>query len=164
MLTLEDAAHLPARAKADRPRVDDRWFAHDPETAASRNGNLKIEGPRGTGLLIKQPVDPAHRGRETLGSEAAFYRFCQEEPAASAMAKVVPRLVYHDDERCVLALRLVPEALTLSNSSPRPRSNNRRSKWPAHSVEPWPPCIGPSSAVGSLKARASRGSRASRHG
>jgi hypothetical protein len=113
MLTLEDAAHY----LLERKLIDPAWLIDGSltiQSAASRNGNLKVEGPEGAGLLIKQPVDPAHRGRETLGSEAAFYRFCQEGPAASAMAKVAPRLVHHDDERCVLALRLVPEAQTLS--------------------------------------------------
>jgi Phosphotransferase enzyme family len=114
MLSFEDAAPY----LLERGLIDPGWIIDGSLTirsAASRNGNLKIEGPRGAGLLIKQPVDPAERGRETLTSEAKFYQCCQEEPAAGAMAEILPHLVYHDDERCLIALRLIPEAVTLTS-------------------------------------------------
>jgi hypothetical protein len=113
MLSLEDAAPY----LLERQLIDPAWIIDGSltiECAAHRNANLKIEGPEGAGLLIKQPGDPAERGRETLGSEAAFYQFCQDEPAAAAMVQIAPHLVYHDEERSVLALRLVPQAMTLS--------------------------------------------------
>ncbi len=113
MLTLDDAA----RYLLERKLIDPRWVIDGSlsiQSATSRNGNLKIEGPHGVGLLIKQPVDPADRSHETLDSEAAFYRFCQEETAASAMAEIMPRFVHHDVDRCVLTLGLVPGATTLS--------------------------------------------------
>src|ERR1039458_10247943 len=99
MLSFEDAAPY----LLERQLIDAAWIIDGSltiQSAASRNGNLKIEGPRGAGLLIKQPADPAERGRETLGAEAAFYQFCQQEPAAAAITEIAPHLVYHDAERC----------------------------------------------------------------
>jgi Phosphotransferase enzyme family len=82
-------------------------------SAARRNRNLRVEGPKGTGFLIKQPDDWAAGGYRTLRSEAAFYAFCQEEPAAAAMRRIVPYLSYFEPDSPLLALELVPNAATL---------------------------------------------------
>ena len=113
MLSLDDAApYLLARQL-----IDPDWIIGGSLTirnAARRNRNLLIEGPGGAGLLIKQPGDPEARSRETLGAEAAFYQFCQAEPAAAKVAAITPQLVEYDGAGSVLALRLVSEAVTLS--------------------------------------------------
>ena len=114
MLSLDDAAPY----LLERNLIDPEWILDGSltiESAASRNANLKIEGPHRVGLFIKQPVGPADRGRESLSTEAAFYQYCQAEPAAAAMSAIVPRLVHHDRERCLIALRLLPGAVTLSS-------------------------------------------------
>jgi Ser/Thr protein kinase RdoA (MazF antagonist) len=76
-------------------------------SAARRNRNLRVEGPAGTGYLIKQADDPASGGHETLRREAGFYAFCQQEPAAAAAARVLPRLVQYDPDPPLLILELV---------------------------------------------------------
>jgi Ser/Thr protein kinase RdoA (MazF antagonist) len=81
-------------------------------SAARRNRNLRVETPAG-GYLIKQPDDPTHGGQHTLRAEAAFYSFCQQEPAAAAMAEVLPRLVFFDPDRSLIALELLPGATPL---------------------------------------------------
>jgi Ser/Thr protein kinase RdoA (MazF antagonist) len=78
-------------------------------SAARRNRNLRVETSVG-GYLIKQPDDPAFGGRETLNNEAAFYTFCQNEPAVAALAQVLPRLIYYDPDQPLLALELLRNA------------------------------------------------------
>ena len=113
MLSLDDATpYLLARRL-----IDPDWIIGGSLTirnAARRNANLLIEGPGGAGLLIKQPGDPEARSRETLGAEAAFYQYCQSEPAAADMSAITPRLVNYDAGGPVLALELLSEAVTLS--------------------------------------------------
>jgi Ser/Thr protein kinase RdoA (MazF antagonist) len=75
-------------------------------SAARRNRNLRVEGPAGTGYLIKQADDPVHGGHETLRCEAAFYAFCRAEPATAAVARLLPRLVHYDPAPPILALEL----------------------------------------------------------
>ena len=65
-------------------------------SAASRNRNLRIEGPGGTGYLIKQPDNMTLTGLRTLGNEASFYEFCQAgtirgRGCANAPAAGLPR-------------------------------------------------------------------------
>jgi hypothetical protein len=81
-------------------------------SAARRNRNLRVEAPAG-GYLIKQPDDPTQGGHHTLRAEAGFYAFCQQEPAAAAMAEVLPRLIFFDPDRSLLALELLPGAIPL---------------------------------------------------
>lgn len=81
-------------------------------SAARRNRNLRVETPAG-GYLIKQPDDPTLGGHHTLRAEAAFYSFCQQEPAVAAARGVVPNCVYYDPERALLALELLPAAVPL---------------------------------------------------
>src|SRR5690349_15169710 len=82
-------------------------------STARRNRNLRVEGPAGSGYLIKQPDDLAEGGHETLRREAEFYAFCQREPAAAAVARLLPRLVHLDPGPPILALELVREAAPL---------------------------------------------------
>jgi hypothetical protein len=81
-------------------------------SAARRNRNLRVE-TTAVGYLIKQPDDATEGGCQTLGAEVRFYTFCQQEPAVAAMAEVLPRLVYFDPERSLLALELLPAATPL---------------------------------------------------
>jgi Ser/Thr protein kinase RdoA (MazF antagonist) len=84
-------------------------------SAARRNRNLRVQGPGGSGYLIKQPGDPTEGGFLTLRAEAAFYQFCWQEPAAAAMADLLPRLVYCDPPGAVLVLELFHDALPLGS-------------------------------------------------
>jgi hypothetical protein len=81
-------------------------------SAPRRNRNLRVETGAG-GYVIKQPDDPAWGGYRTLGAEVAFYVFCQQEPAAAALAEILPRLAFVDPERSLFALELVPAATDL---------------------------------------------------
>ena len=98
-------------------RLIDRGWIIDGDLAircsAKRNRNLRVEGPDGRGFLIKQPDDPVDGGFETLRSESAFYGFCRGEPAVAAVRSIIPRLSYRDADRALLALELVPDAVTL---------------------------------------------------
>src|SRR6516162_9494689 len=76
-------------------------------SAARRNRNVRVEGPGGAGYLIKQPDEMAPESRRTLGNEAAFYEFCQQEEDAAALMAFLPRLVLRDQARAVHALGLV---------------------------------------------------------
>ena len=82
-------------------------------SAARRNRNLRVQGPPGVGYLIKQPDDPALGGRQTLGAEAAFYRFCRDDPAAAEVAGFLPRLIDFDADAAVLVLELIRDAAPL---------------------------------------------------
>ena len=82
-------------------------------SAARRNRNIRVEGPGGSGYLIKQPDDPLWGGGETLRREGAFRRFCDEEPAAAPLDRYLPRLTLWDEEGAVLVFELIPGAVTL---------------------------------------------------
>ncbi len=112
MLSIDDATpFLLERGLIDRSWVIDGDLKI--HCVARRNRNLRVEGPGGAGYLIKQPDSQAEGDHQTLRTEAAFYAFCQEEPAAAAMKRIVPRLAYCDVESALLALELVPDAMTL---------------------------------------------------
>ncbi len=76
-------------------------------SAARRHRNLRVEGPAGSGYLLKQADPAAEAGRDTLIREAAFYAYCREEPAAAAVARLLPRLTHFDPGPPLLALELV---------------------------------------------------------
>jgi hypothetical protein len=82
-------------------------------SVARRNRNLWIQGPKGAGYVIKQPDALSRASRRTLANEAAFYAFCQEQPGAAPVARLLPRLVCRDVGRSILALELVPQAVPL---------------------------------------------------
>src|SRR5690242_15792721 len=82
-------------------------------SAARRNRNLQVRVRGGQGYLLKQPDDPTAGGHHTLRSEAAFYAFCEQEPAVAQMAAVIPRLLYHDPDLAVLAVELYDNAAPL---------------------------------------------------
>jgi hypothetical protein len=81
-------------------------------SAARRNRNLRVEHA-GRGFLLKHPGDPTEGGHVTLGKEAAFYVHCQTAPAASPMLEILPRLVYHDPHKSLLAVELYTDAVPL---------------------------------------------------
>jgi Ser/Thr protein kinase RdoA (MazF antagonist) len=83
-------------------------------SAARRNRNLRVEGPGGAGYLIKQPDEIAPESRRTLGNEAAFYEFCQQEKAAAPVAAFLPRLVLRDQAQAIHALVLIEGARSLA--------------------------------------------------
>jgi Ser/Thr protein kinase RdoA (MazF antagonist) len=82
-------------------------------SAARRNRNLRVQGRGAAGYLLKQPGDPTEGGHRTLRAEAAFYRHCQDEPAAAPLRDVLPRLAYYDAEEALLALELYADARPL---------------------------------------------------
>jgi Ser/Thr protein kinase RdoA (MazF antagonist) len=75
-------------------------------SVARRNRNLRVERREGVGYLIKQPGDPSEGGHETLRAEAAFYDYCQTEPAACPMLDILPSLTYSDPGGALLVLEL----------------------------------------------------------
>ena len=81
--------------------------------AARRNRNLRVTRKDGMSYLIKQPDDPAQGGAHTLSCEAAFYSFCLQEPSASGLKALLPRMTYFDPERSLLALELFEDAQPL---------------------------------------------------
>ena len=56
----------------------------------------------------------APESRRTLGNEAAFYEFCQQEKEAGPLLAFLPRLVFRDQARVVNALVLVEGARSLA--------------------------------------------------
>jgi hypothetical protein len=81
--------------------------------AARRNRNLRVSRKDGAGFLVKQPDDPTHGGAYTLRCEAAFYSFVNDEPAARELRDLLPRFVYFDPERSLVALELYEDAAPL---------------------------------------------------
>ena len=81
--------------------------------AARRNRNLRVARTDGPGYLLKQPDDPTLGGAFTLGQEAQFYAFCQQEPAAASMQTFLPRMLHCDPEQSLLAVELFEDALPL---------------------------------------------------
>lgn len=112
MLGLDDAlAYLLARGLVTPETVLEGELLI--ASAARRNRNLRVSRKDGAGFLIKQPDDPAHGAAYTLRCEAAFYSFCAAEPAAAELTALLPRLVYFDPDRALVALELYEEAETL---------------------------------------------------
>jgi hypothetical protein len=112
MLNVDSAASF----LIERGLIDHTWIVHGNLTirsAARRNRNLKVEGPGGTGLLVKQPDDSVEGSRDTLRCEAAFHRFCREEPALASMTPFLPRLVAADIETPRVIFEVVPDAISL---------------------------------------------------
>ena len=83
--------------------------------AARRNRNLLVRGAGGAGYLLKQPDDPALGGAATLRAEAAFYDACRRGAVPPEVARLAPRLADFDPDRVVLALDLIPDAITYWN-------------------------------------------------
>ncbi|HEX8179666.1 MAG TPA: phosphotransferase [Pyrinomonadaceae bacterium] len=79
-------------------------------SAARRNRNLRVTRKDGVSYLIKQPDDPTYGGAYTLRCEASFYTFCQNELAAAPLLPFLPRMMYFDAERSLLALELFEDA------------------------------------------------------
>jgi hypothetical protein len=82
-------------------------------SAARRNRNLRVARTDGPGYLLKQPDDPTLGGAFTLGQEAQFYAFCQQEPATASMLTFLPRMLHCDPEQSLLAVELFEDALPL---------------------------------------------------
>ena len=133
-------------------------------SAARRNRNLRVDGPGGTGYLIKQPDDPAEGGHATIRAEVAFYTFCQEEPAVAEMAGIIPRLAHGDIENAVLAIELVGEAVPLWFDAGRATAKGSPSSWAGRSGTPWGRSIGPSGGSARRTTPAWPGSAATRPG
>jgi hypothetical protein len=83
------------------------------QSAARRNRNLRVEGPAGLGFLVNQPEDVAEGGQITLRNEGAFYDLCTREPFGEPMSGIMPRMVFRDVERSMLALELCRDSETL---------------------------------------------------
>ena len=119
----------------ERGLIEPEWIVDGGLTirsVARRNRNLRVETPNETGYFIKQPDELAPGCVRTLRAEAAFYTFCQEEPAAAPVAQFLPRMLYRDPDRSLHVLGLVPESVTLgayhasSSTAAFPISASRR--------------------------------------
>ena len=147
MLSLDDAVpYLLARQLIDPACIIDGSLTI--QSAASRNGNLKIEGPQGAGLLIKQPVDPTRARPRDAQLRSGVLSVLPGRAGCGRDGRRSHRIwSIHDVDRCLIGLRLLSEAVTLSSFLGRGTGATiRRSKWPARSVWPWAPFIGRSAA------------------
>jgi hypothetical protein len=101
----------------DRGLIDVSWILDGNLTirsVARRNRNLKVEGPGGAGLFLKQSDDPDPGGQETLCREASFHRFCQDEPAAAEVARIIPHLTSGGDgDEPVLVFEAISDSISL---------------------------------------------------
>jgi Phosphotransferase enzyme family len=100
----------------ERGLIDPAWIIDGVltiRTVARRNRNLRVEGPGGTGFLIKQPDNPGEGDHDPLRREAAFHRFCTEETALRAISTFMPRLVSSDNAETLLVFDLIAEATSL---------------------------------------------------
>jgi hypothetical protein len=100
----------------ERGLIDPAWVIEGVLTiksAARRNRNLRVEGARGAGYLIKQPDNPGDGDFHLLRREAAFHRFCLEETAVGPTSAIVPRLVWSDNPETLLVFELITEATSL---------------------------------------------------
>jgi aminoglycoside phosphotransferase (APT) family kinase protein len=112
MLTVDSVTQfLLDRGLLDRSSIIDGTLAI--QSVARRNRNIKVDGPRGIGYLIKQPDESAEHGHDTLRVAAEFHRLCQEEPDLAEVARIVPRMLFDDPEHAVSVFELIPEALSL---------------------------------------------------
>jgi Ser/Thr protein kinase RdoA (MazF antagonist) len=112
MLSVDGATAL----LVERGLIDPAWIidgALTIKSAARRNRNLRVEGAKGAGFLIKQPDNPGDGDFHLLQREAAFHRFCLEETAARAISTIVPRLVWSDNPETLLVFELIAEATSL---------------------------------------------------
>ncbi|WP_437752167.1 phosphotransferase [Sorangium sp. So ce1389] len=82
-------------------------------SAARRNRNLRVTRKDGPGYLVKQPDELGSEGLHSLHLEAAFYAFCQEEPAVADLSALLPRMVHFDRPRALIALELLEDATPL---------------------------------------------------
>ncbi len=100
----------------DRGLIDLDWIIEGTLTirgVARRNRNLRVEGPEGRGLFIKQADDSADGACSTLRCESLFHKFCREEPATADLVPFLPRLVRGLDEEAILVFELIADATTL---------------------------------------------------
>nr|NLR88817.1 aminoglycoside phosphotransferase family protein [Rhizobium sp. P28RR-XV] len=64
------------------------------------------------GFLVKQSNGPSE-SPTTLRNEAAFYLFCHEHLTGASVLNILPRFVRFDEDRSVLVLELLSEAMPL---------------------------------------------------
>lgn len=82
-------------------------------SSTRRNRNLRVTSSDSGNYLIKQPNDPEFEDANSLRWEAAFYSFCQQEPAVSAVRSMMPRVVYADQDKAMLVLELLRDTLPI---------------------------------------------------
>jgi hypothetical protein len=100
----------------ERGLIDRNWILDGSlvvRSVARRNRNLRIEGPGDAGLFIKQPGYTKEDGRDTLRCEAAFHRFCREDPAMLPVSRSIPLLVASVDEPTTLIFEAIPHTASL---------------------------------------------------
>jgi aminoglycoside phosphotransferase len=97
----------------ERGLIDVDWIIDGQLTInseARRNRNLRVVGPDGRGVLIKQPEYQSASGHSSLEIEAAFCRHWQERPDACQSVAFIPRLLDHDAQTATLVFELIPGA------------------------------------------------------
>ncbi len=125
--------------------VDRDWIVQGRLTvrsAARRNRNLRVEGPGGAGLLVKQPDALSPASSHTLRNEAHFYDFCHNEPAAAELARYLPGLRWLDREDGAHALELIPGAGLCSPTILDTRPMRSRSRPATPWAGRWARCTG----------------------
>ena len=110
-----------------RDRIPVSWIIDGDlmtRSVARRNRNLKVEGPDGTGCFLKQAESPTEGDQRPLSGEAAFHRFCQEEPTVAPVLKTIPRLLDVEGTDNVMVFELVADAITLWECWKSPESRD----------------------------------------
>jgi Ser/Thr protein kinase RdoA (MazF antagonist) len=104
----------------ERGLIESEWIIEGTLTirdVSRRNRNLRVEGPDGRGVLVKQPHAHEERGGTTLARERLFHEYCRDVPAAAALGGFLPRIVHADVENSILVFELIAHGRSLSMSS-----------------------------------------------
>ncbi len=77
-------------------------------SSSGRHLTVRVELDSGGGFFIKQPDPLVAGGRNALRTESLFYAFCHDEPAASAVRRLIPGLRAFLADESAMVLELVP--------------------------------------------------------
>jgi len=111
MVDFDAAGHF----LVERGLIGPDWIIDESLTLRSekrRNQNLRVEGP-GFGFLVKQPNEKTGTAPGTLRREARFLEYCRDQSTGSPPPRYIPRLVHYSPEQALLAVELIPNAMTL---------------------------------------------------
>jgi aminoglycoside phosphotransferase (APT) family kinase protein len=98
----------------DHGLIDRSWIIEGSlvvRSIARRNRSLRVEGPAGTGLFLKQSDPSVSGGCETFEREVAFHLTCRNHPDFARFRQFVPRLVEFDGAEPVLILEWIAGAV-----------------------------------------------------
>jgi hypothetical protein len=110
---LVERGHLNGRDAVEGDITFDEVVGH--------NLHYRVRGPNGRGLFVKQPRWLTPEARDSIALETAIYRLF-EGPQFAALRPCLPRRVFDDERRSLLALELLPYA-SIDEAFLEPRSS-----------------------------------------